>query len=147
MKQFYPTPGFHFSVSFALPFPSGDVLFRDVSGLSVTLDTEDVIEGGENRFVHKLPVRTKYSELTLKRGLFKNSLLIQWCRKAIEDFIFLPTDISIMLLNEKHSYIMKWNVVHAYPTHWSVSDFSAMENSIVVETLKFNYQYFTVMSS
>ncbi len=147
MKPYYPPPGFHFSVSFGLPFPNNDVLFRDISGLSVTLDTEDVVEGGENRFVHKLPVRTKYSELTLKRGLFKDSALIMWCKDAIEDFIFIPTDISIKLLNENHSYIMKWNVVKAYPTHWSVSDFNAMENSIVVETIKLNYQYFTVMSS
>ncbi len=144
MKQHYPPPGFHFSVSFGLPFPSDDVLFRDVSGLSVNLESEDVIEGGENRFVHKLPTRTKFQELTLKRGLLENSALIIWCRKAIENFIFLPTNITIQLLNEQHSFIKMWYIVKAYPTSWSVSDFNAMDNAIVVETIKFNYQYFKV---
>jgi len=56
--------------------------FNRVSGLSVNLEPEEIAEGGENRFKHKLPIRTKYANLVLKRGLLIDSGVIEWCRKA-----------------------------------------------------------------
>ena len=46
-----------------------DVRFTEVGGLSLEVTTEEVAEGGENRFIQKYPGRVKYPELVLKRGL------------------------------------------------------------------------------
>ncbi len=65
----YPFPGFHFIVQFELsPQLPVDVGFQEVSGLSVSVDLETYKEGGENRFIHRLPGRTQFSDLVLKRG-------------------------------------------------------------------------------
>ena len=92
MAQYYPPAGFHFRVEFNLDgIKDSDVRFQEVSGLSAELGVEEVTEGGENRFPHRLPTRAKYSNLTLKRGLLTDSRLIDWCKNAIENFDFEPT--------------------------------------------------------
>lgn len=144
MTLYYPPVGFHFSVDVSGFDGSVDSRFSEVSGLNADISTEEVAEGGQNRFVQKFPVRTKYSELTLKRGLLKESEMIKWIASCIDDFDIQPRDISIKLLNEEHEPLMSWHIVGAYPIKWSVSDFSATSNSIVVESLQFYYQYFNV---
>lgn len=138
----HPPVGFHFKVEFEGNKNTTDIMFQEVSGLSVDLEYEEITEGGENRFVHRLPKRTKYPDLVLKRGLITDSEVLTWCRKAIENFKFEPWNIMIMLLNEDHKAIVSWNVINAIPKQWSVSNFNATSNSIVVETLKLSYQYF-----
>lgn len=143
MADYYPPLGFHFKVEFT-NFP-GEFEFQSVSGLSVDMETEEFTEGGENRFKHKVPVRTKYPNLVLKRALLVNSDIVGWCRSALEDFVFEPTDIVIKLLNEEHQPLLSWNVVHAYPVKWNLSDFNAEENKLVIETLELSYNYFNVI--
>ena len=145
MSVYYPPTSFYFKVEFLdIKSSSMDIRFQEVSGLSVDMETEDFKEGGENRFVHKLPVRTKYSDLTLKRGLLTDSEVTTWCRNAIENFKFKPANLNITLLNENESPVMMWAINHAYPTHWSISDLNSSDSKVAVETLKLNYNYFRV---
>ena len=58
MNDYYPPWGFYYQVKFGDSQNKNDVRFQTVSGLSVEYDMEEYKEGGENRFVHKLPVRT-----------------------------------------------------------------------------------------
>ena len=140
MSNYYPPLGFHFLVEFANQ--SDEYQFQSVSGLSVDLETEEIKEGGENRFKHKLPVRAKYPNLILKRGLLVNSGLIDWCNAATEGFDFKPTDIIVKLLNEENQPLVSWNIVQAYPVKWSIGEFAAEESKIVIETLELTYNYF-----
>ena len=148
MTVYYPPVGFHFKVEVLdLPANDFDVRFTEVSGLSVEIATEEVAEGGENRFIQKYPIRAKYPELALKRGLLRNSAIIDWVRECIEDFKITPKSIDIKLLNENHEPLITWHVIGAYPTKWVVSDLNAANNSVVVETLQLFYQYFTIDKS
>ncbi len=141
-----PPSGFHFAVIFELlPQSVNDFRFQEVSGLNVTVETEDFKEGGENRFTHKLPKRTSYSSLELKRGMFTGSYITKWCKDAIENFDFKPVNITIMLLNDLHIPIAGWYVVNAYPTEWSTSGFNAQSSDLVIESLKLNYSYFNTI--
>lgn len=142
MGNYYPPLGFHFKVEFD-NFP-GEYQFQSVSGLSAELEIEEIPEGGENRFKHKLPVRSRYQKLILKRGLIADSALAKWCREALEDLNIKPTNITISLLNEEHEPLTSWNVVHAYPVKWSVADFNAEESRIVIESLELVYNYFNI---
>ncbi|MEM7084587.1 MAG: phage tail protein [Bacteroidota bacterium] len=146
MEVQYPPVSFHFKVEFAgLTSQEVDVQFQSVAGLSVDIETEEFAEGGENRFKHKFPVRTKFPNLVLTRGLVTNSELIDWCRDAIEGFLFDPIDLTVKLLNEEHEPLVTWNVVHAYPVKWKVSDLNAEENKIAIETIELAYNYFTLL--
>jgi phage tail-like protein len=143
MDLSYPQTGFHFLVVFEL-FPQlpNDFRFQEVSGLNATMEMEALKEGGENRFVHQLPGRTSYTELVLKRGRIMGSFALQWCRNAIENFEFKPTNILISLLDENHLPLYNWYVINAIPKKLEVSSFNAERSEIVIETMTLSYQYF-----
>jgi len=143
---YYPPVGFHFKVEFLGIGNGNDSRFQSVGGLTVEYDTETFKEGGENRFEHKLPVRTKYPDLSLKRGMLVDSLVIDWCLAAFQNQVFLPVDINVSLLNEQHMPLKVWNVKNAWPRKWSVSDLNAQDNALVIETLELTYQFFTVIN-
>lgn len=145
MANYYPPVGFHFKVEvLGLPPNDHDVRCTEVGGLSVEMVTEEVPEGGQNRFIQKFPTRAKYPELVLKRGFLLNSEVVKWIRQCIEDYEITPKNIDIKLLNQKHEPLLTWHVFQAYPTKWAVSDLNASNNAVVVETLQFFYQNFTV---
>jgi phage tail-like protein len=167
MTPSYPPVGFFFEVNFQGTFFKDDkktiidlskeaveTRFQSVSGLSVELQTETLKEGGQQRFEHILPVRTKYSPLILKRGLVKNSKMIEWCMEAIDNFDIQPLDLLVHLLHVNRpdpnqpaqgvAPLITWSVVNAWPKKWSVSDFNAEQSSIAIESLELNYSYFTI---
>lgn len=131
---------FHFSVTGL--GGDKDVRFQEITGLTVEVETEPVKEGGENRYTHILPVRTKYTNLTLKRAVLNDADAITWCKNAIENFDFKPKDLTIQLLNEKHQPTMSWSIVRAYPIKWVFSNLDATKNEILLETLTLSYSYF-----
>ena len=146
MAGYYPPIGFHFNVEFSgIATKAFDHEFQSVSGLSVDLETEEIAEGGENRYKHKIPVRTKYPNLVLKRGLLIDSGVIKWCRDALEDFVIKPVDLTVSLLGENHDALQTWSIIGAYPVKWSMGDFNAEENKIVIETLELSYNYFRIL--
>ena len=148
MANYYPPVGFHFLVEFeGLESTIKDHQFQSVSGLSVDIDTEEIAEGGENRFKHKLPVKTKYPNLVLKRGIVLDSKVIEWCRNAIENFEFKPINLTVKLLNEAHQPLFSWNVVHAYPVKWSIEELNALESKLVIESFELTYNYFTTIKN
>jgi phage tail-like protein len=144
MASYYPPWGFYYKVGFSVSRSTDDVRFQTVSGLSVEYDYESFKEGGENRFEHKLPVRTKYADMVLKRGMLRDSEVIKWCLAAFRDREFRASDINVILMSEKGDPLRTWNVVHAIPKKWLVSDFNANESSIVIETMELTYRYFTI---
>lgn len=144
--MYRPPVGFHFKVEVLdLPRPSDDDLrFTEVAGLSFELSTEEVPEGGENRYVQKYPGRVKYTDLTLKRGLLASSPVRAWIEACVADLQIVPHDVMVTLLNEEREPLMTWHLVNAWPVKWSVSDFNASNNAYVVESLQLTYQTFTL---
>lgn len=144
MVDYYPPWGFYYKVEFDFSKDKNDARFQTVSGLSVEYDYESFKEGGENRFEHKLPVRTKYADLVLKRGMLVDSAVIRWFLDAFRDRVFKPTNINVILMNEKGQPLRTWSVEHAIPKKWLVTDLNANENSVVIETMELTYRYFTI---
>lgn len=142
--DYYPPLGFYYKVEFSISRDKNDARFQSVSGLSVEYEYENYKEGGENRFEHKLPVRTKYSDLVLKRGMLTDSSVMQWFLDAFRDRTFKPTDLSVILMNEKSEPLRTWKVANAIPKKWLVSDFNANESAVVIETLELTYRYFSI---
>jgi phage tail-like protein len=151
MASYYPPTSFHFKVEFlGVDGMNNDTEYRfqEVTGLSYEIETEELREGGENRFSYKLPKRTKYPNLILKRGLLSDTALLAWFKSAANTYYtvvvydFKPADILITLLDESDQPVAIWNVVQAYPLKCATSDFKSTDNSIVVETVEFAYQYF-----
>ncbi len=98
MSTYYPPVSFYFSLSF-----SGDnsmCSFQEASGLTDEIGIEKIAEGGENRFKHKVPTGTKYSNLVLKRGvLAADSPLAKWCADTIGSDLSNPISTKTMQLS------------------------------------------------
>ena len=74
-KRFDPFPTFKFHVEV------GDITegaFSDCNGLEISTELHEYKEGGVNEYVHKIPGRTKYSNITLKRGFATSNELFNW---------------------------------------------------------------------
>jgi phage tail-like protein len=144
VADYYPPRSFYFRVRFSISSDSSDMRFQAVSGLSVEYDMEEFKEGGENRFTHRLPVRPKYSDLVLRRGMAVDSGVIDWMLRAIREREFVPADVNVSLLNEQGAPLRTWTVIHAIPKKLQVSDLNANENALAIETMELSYRYFTV---
>jgi len=140
-----PPAAFHFSVS--LGADRAESSFQEVSGLKAEWTTEEVKEGGQNRFVHRLPLRTRYSNVLLKRGVvLRTSALATWLTRSFRaDFSSSPvktTNLVVLLLNAQQQPILKWWLAGAYPVSWDHSTLSSMESNLLVETIELSYAFF-----
>lgn len=151
MEPFYPPRAFYFSVTVlgagaGSPSPSADASFQEVAGMQAKMEVENVIEGGENRFAHRLPRGVTYSDLVLKRGLVPNgSGLAEWVTKTLGGGLAAPIetkDLKVALLNDQGTPTLSWTVVRAYPLRWELAPLDAQDNKLLVETLELAYNYF-----
>jgi len=138
----YPLPAFYFQVSFA--GLAGSVQgFQEVRGIGSELDTEEVTEGGENRFVHRLPKATKHPLLEFRRGIAPlNSPLIKWCQSVLEsDFNspILTQEINVHLLDENGNPVRGWSFANAYPVKWEIDGLKSAKNDVAIETIVLSY--------
>lgn len=142
--SYYPPAGFHFKVQIAGSPSDDDAAFTEVSGLDTEIDVEEIKEGGENTFIHRLPGRIKYGNLVLKRGiLVKNSLFALWCESVLQPMwsgSIVCHDLNVFLLDETGSPLLTWNCAKAWPVKWSVGTFNSTQNDVAVETLEFAYR-------
>ncbi len=147
MDEFYPPVAFYFKLS--IEGASGDASFKEVSGISMEMDTEEIAEGG-NSYKHRVPTSVKFSNLVLKRGLVpKDSEVVQWCLDTFGSGLssgIQPKTITVSLLDEEANPLNTWSFSNAWPVKWSVSDLNSMNNEIVIETLEFAYSYFEKVS-
>jgi len=142
-----PPLSFRFSVLFmaagAIPNPI-DILFQKVSGLGSAVETESINVGGQYN-VEQLPVRVKYENLVLQRGLVVGSPLVIEFNSAMFQFRFRPANVLVTLLDNTRIPIAGWLFMRAYPVKWSVSDLDAEANSVVIENIELNYEYMQTM--
>lgn len=139
----YPLTGFHFKAVFELsPQLAIDMAFQEISGLNVDVNLDSYTEGGENRFVHRVPSRTKYGDLQLKRGMKDGSGLTAWCEGAMRNFNYQPVNVTVSLLDEQHQPLMSWYVVNAIPIKYEIAGFNAEQGQVVIESLTLGYQYY-----
>ncbi len=107
--------------------------FTDVSGLSIQTEVDSIREGGVNDFEYKLPRGTKYTDITLKRGLIDWELY-NWYKDVINGKISRKSG-AIYLLDHQGNQVMDWYFFEAYPVKWDVSSFNAASNTVASETL------------
>lgn len=143
-----PPVSFHFMVSFLMEGVESnplDIRFQKVSGISAEIETTAITEGGENIYMHTLPNRVKYGNLTLERGLVINSPLSVEFNTAMSSLRFSPSNVLAILLNENSLPLASWLFQQAYPVKWALSDLDAEKNSVAITTMELAYARFQSM--
>jgi phage tail-like protein len=114
-----------------------------VSGIGTQMETESVVEGGENRYVHTLPKSVKHSNLVLKRGIASlTSPLVIWCKATLEAGLAIPVMtqlILVSLLDESGLPLRVWTFENAYPVQWEVDPFNSTKNEVALEKVTLCY--------
>ncbi|MCL4704870.1 phage tail protein [bacterium] len=108
--------------------------FKECSGLDSTTEPVQYRQGGENNTVRKLPGKTTYSDVVLKRGLTDSDELWKW-RKTVIDGKAERKNGSIIVLDTTGVEKLRWNFIEAWPTKWEGPTFDANANDIAIETL------------
>lgn len=123
-------------------------LFTSVSGLQVTAQTEDLVEGGQNGFARKLPGRLEWPNITLSRGLIQADNLFDWFSKTSgEGFAAAGNKIqrctgAITALASDGSRLRAWNLSGVFPVRWKGPDFSVGGNDVLSEELEIAHEGF-----
>jgi phage tail-like protein len=108
--------------------------FTDCTGIGVTTEILEYTEGGQNGFVHKLPTRTKPSDIVLKRGMLIGSDLWDWIRRFTQG-TYQRKDGLIVLLTQSGLPAQMWMFHRALPINWTGPALSAAQNGVATESL------------
>ena len=133
----FPTFKFHVAVGNIT-----EAAFTECSGLEMSTEVFKYIEGGCNEYIHKFPVRTDVSNVTLKRGFATSNELFNWYRE-MEDALKQGKSVSFRqvtitlrtTVNQKE--IMRWTLDKAFPVKWVGPAFKTSEAAVAIETLEF----------
>lgn len=117
-----------------------DIRFQRVSGLSATIETTTVHEGGQNLYSHRLPRRVGYQNLVLERGFMIGSPLNLEFNAAMTAFKFATCNVMVTLLSASAAPLAAWLFLKAYPVRWATADLSARDDQVLIDTLELSYK-------
>jgi phage tail-like protein len=116
-----------------------EAFFKECSGLEAETEVFSYEEGGVNDHPHKLPGRTKYPNVSLKRGVTDSSALWEWYLKVIQGKVERK-NVSIVLYDSKGSEVKRWSFDRAYPIKWTGPGLKADENAVAIEILELAHE-------
>jgi phage tail-like protein len=133
-----PSAEFRYYVEFDGDFEGS---FTEVSGMSAKREVCEVREGGANDFVHKLPGRISYGDITLRKGIMFSTKMWDWFEEGLKGYKVKRQDISIVQVSSYFNIDARTYVVKdAFPVSWEVSRLASDSNQVAVESLTFTFK-------
>lgn len=113
--------------------------FRECTGFGAQTEVFEYIEGGLNTYTHKLPVRVKYNNIVLKRGLDEGQDLYRWYMKTTHGQI-KRQNISIVVYGPTGKEVRRWDLQKAYPCKWTGPDLKTDAGAVAVESVEIAFE-------
>lgn len=118
-------------------------LFAGCEGLSAEYTFEDVLEGGNNAYVYRLPGRVKYQNIKLTRLLCAESAkLATWFSKFQEMRQHRATATITLYSELSGTPICTWTLLAVHPVKWTGPTFAADGTGVAKETLEIAHHGF-----
>jgi len=115
--------------------------FQEASGFDSSIDVTEYREGGGNTTPFKLPAQTKYSNITLKRGITDDTELFDWHQQFVTgDPAASRQNGSIVVLDRAGKEVRRWNFVRGWPSKWTGPSFNAGGKDVAIETLEIAHE-------
>ncbi|MTK53547.1 phage tail protein [Paludibacter sp.] len=132
--------------SFQVKWDDAEFIFQEVSGLSAEAQ---VIEyrGGNSRVFStvKMPGIQKFSNVTLKKGLFKGDKNLWDKYNLIKMNNFERSQVIISLLDESQNVSISWKLTNAFPVKITGTDMKADGNEIAIESMEFAHEGLSII--
>ena len=113
--------------------------FSEATGLNQESNVIDYREGQEPITPRKLPGLNKFGNITLKRGISPDLSVYNW-RKTVTDGDIERRNASVVLHNEKHEEVVRWNLVNAWPSKYVGPDLKANANEVAIESIELTHE-------
>jgi phage tail-like protein len=113
--------------------------FQECTGFGMETEIYEYSEGGLNTYTHKLPVRVKHKNITLKRGLDEGQDLFQWYVRAMKGEI-KRQNISIIVYDSQGNQVRKWDLQNAWPCKWNGPDLKTDHGAVAVESVEIAHE-------
>ena len=134
-------PKFHFRVMWG----DQEMSFQEVTGLDAQSEEIKYRTGNSPIFsVIKMPGLIKYSNVTMKKGIFKGDNKFWDWFVQIKQNTIKRIDITISLLDETDNPAMVWKLKNAWPTKISGYELKAEGNEVAVESIEIVHEGLTI---
>lgn len=115
--------------------------FAECSGIRAEREILPVKEGGVNTYVHKLPGRISYGDITLRKGVMFTIEFWDWFAEGMADGVVKRRDLTIIQYSSYFNMPARWyNVRKAYPVSWEASALRADSNQLAMESLTLTFE-------
>jgi phage tail-like protein len=115
--------------------------FTSCEGLGAEVVLEQREEGGNNVFVHQLPVRMKYTNVKLTRAVNADSAKVAKWFASMEGEIERTT-AEITALGVDGQKITSWTLTGVIPVRWQGPSLNAETSKVATETLELAHHGF-----
>jgi phage tail-like protein len=150
---FYPIPKFRFKVKWEGLSKENEIGFTEVTGLDYQVDVIEYRDGTDpNLSKRKMPGMRKFSNVTLKRGVFKGLRdFYDWIdggENATDKALVKRKDyrrtVTITLMDEAATEVVSWTLQNAFPIKVQFSDMKADGNEVAIDTIELAHEGLTV---
>lgn len=124
--------------------------FSECSGLDVQVDKETYFEGGLNDQQRIFLKQTKFSDVTLKRGMTDDIDFWKWLEMVFQlnqgsggtsqSSGTLRRNVTILVFNQAGETMQAWTLIGAVPIGWKTPSFQASGNSVAIEELTLTFE-------
>jgi phage tail-like protein len=112
---------------------------------NLDVQTAEIQEGGQNTYIHKLPVRVSVGPATLRHGISRDLTLLNWYLQVLKgDLKNAYRQVTVVMYDVKRTPLVTWDFMKAIPVKWSGPTLKADDNSVAIEEIEFIHQGFEV---
>jgi phage tail-like protein len=115
------------------------VSFNKCTGLAGEVGVEEYPEGGENRFVHRLPTRGSFPNLVLSQGAGPVQELWHWFAEFHENGLVAPRDGTVLLMGTVEGELLPvrvWSFTRGWPVKLTGPDLDAQASAVAIESIE-----------
>lgn len=135
----WPMPKFRFEVDFGTQLTK--IAFQEVSGMDKEVQVIEYRHSNSALFsTIKMPGISKYSNVTMKRGIFVNDNGFWAWMDEIKMNTVARRTVLIKLLDEAGSVTMQWQLNNAWPTKITGTDLKSDGNEVAVDTIEIAHE-------
>ena len=137
----WPMPKFYFQVT----INDSEVSFQEVSGLEMETQAIEYRHGNSPEFsTIKMPGIVKYSNVTMKKGVFKSDNKFWDWYNQIKMNTIKRVPVIVRLLDESGKPTMTWTLANAWPTKITGTDLKSDGNEVAVESIEIAHEGITI---
>lgn len=137
-----PTGGFRFTVAID---GVNNAAFTEFRLPNLDVQTVDIQEGGQNTYIHKLPVRVSVGPATLRHGITRDLTLLKWYLQVLKgDLENAYRQVTVVMYDVGRQPVVTWTFRNACPVKWSGPTLKTDDNGVAIEEIEFIHHGFEV---